>query len=136
MSHYRKTDPTTAMTNLLKQALIVQRWAMNEGTPSQQNIADALIKAIVAIAPKMSPKPIYVPLVDNAAYEVNQQLNHPPNGRVDDQPTEQEIEQAFFAGVDATFTGSEGNNPFAVDTQPRLHQAFIDGVNSRSTTAS
>ena len=73
MSHYRKTNPATAMSNLIRHAQIVQRWAEHEGTASQKEIANMLLKAIVTVTPKLTPNNL-LPLKSETEYAINKTI--------------------------------------------------------------
>lgn len=120
MSRYRKTDPTTAMTNLLKQASIVQRWATNEGTASQQAIVSMMVKAITAVAPKLTSVPISLPLTDKATHDNAQTI---PEASYKPHPAS----EAYYAGVTAAFDRQPRDNPFSADSHPKHSELWFVG---------
>jgi hypothetical protein len=136
MGHYRKTNPTTAVVNLMKQALIVQRWAENEGSAEQRKIANGWVKIIAQYATRIAPKFIGVPLSDQASYDANQ---HVFKGVKPVGPTEAELEQIYYAAVDLTFLGQSYDEllaviPFSADDEPEKYQAHLKGLQARLTT--
>ena len=136
MGHYRKTNPHTAMDNLMKQALIVQRWAENEGSEEQQKIAKGWVTIIAQYSKKIAPKFEGVVLSDQASYNANRIVlnSDKPAG-----PSEKELEQIYYAAIDLTFLGQSYEEllatiPFSADDEPEKYQAHLKGLQARLTT--
>src|SRR5271169_6185580 len=124
MGHYRKTDPTTAISNLIKHALIVQRWADNEGSAEQRKIAHGWVRLITQYATKISPKFMGVPLSDQASYDANRALFLPADAKIAGT-------ESFFAGM------TPQDNPYP-KTDPRhtewiyaYNQAYLSTTNPK-----
>ena len=136
MGHYRKTNPTTAVVNLMKHALIVQRWAENEGSAEQRKVANGWVKIIAQYAPTIAPKFMGVPLSDQASYDANQLVlkSVKPAG-----PSQAELEKIYTAALNLTFMGQSYDElfaaiPFSASEEPAKYQAHLDGLQVRLKT--
>lgn len=129
MGHYRKTDPTTAMSNLLKQALIVQRWAEREGTVEQKKITAGWVTLIAQYGTKISPKFNGVILSDQASYDANQLVSaSPPKPPPPPDPTLEEVEQI---SADGYASGEFNDCPYTRIVDSQRCSAWDSGVVAR-----
>jgi hypothetical protein len=129
MAHYRKTDPTTAMSNLIKHALIVQRWAEHEGSASQKQICAKLMEVLTHIAPKITSVPISIPLSDMASYTANQQLfvNRPVDIAAMNRANQREYDEGKQAAIDGK--DYDADNPYGwqdADRNSAWNRGFHD----------